>query len=64
MENIVIGNATYVVNRVFVGNKSVAELIQKKVETVGSQLLPLTSPPSASYNHSEESAGFRRNHAD
>ena len=64
MENIVIGNATYVVNRVFVGNKSVSELIQKKVETDGSQLLPLTNSPSASYNHIEEDAGFRRNHAD
>ena len=64
MENVVIGNATYVVSRVFVGDRNVSELIQKRVEANSSQLLPLTSPPSASYNHSEESAGFRRNHAD
>ena len=63
MENIVIGNATYVVNRVFVGNKSVSELIQKKVEAVGSQLLPLTKPVSASYNDGGRNAGLRRNHA-
>lgn len=63
MENIVIGNATYVVNRVFVGNKSVSELIQKKVETDGSQLLPLTKPVSASYNDGGRNAGLRRNHA-
>lgn len=63
MENIVIGNATYVVNRVFVGTKSVSELIQKKVETTGSQLLPLTNPASASYNNAGRNAGLRRNHA-
>ena len=33
MENIVIGNATYCVSRVFVGNKSVSELIQKQDST-------------------------------
>ena len=63
MENIVIGNATYVVNRVFVGNKSVSELIQRKVEASGSQVLPLTKPVSASYNDGGRNAGLRRNHA-
>lgn len=63
MDNIVIGNATYVVNRVFVGTKSVSELIQKKVEATGSQLLPLTNLAPASYNDGGRNAGLRRNHA-
>ena len=63
MDNIVIGNATYVVNRVFVGTKSVSELIQKKVEATGSQRLPLTNLAPASYNDGGRNAGLRRNHA-
>ena len=63
MENIVIGNATYLVNRVFVGNKNVSELIQKRVEASCSQSLPLTNPASASYNNNGRNAGLRRNHA-
>ena len=63
MENVVIGNATYVVSRVFVGNRNVSELIQKRVEASSSQLLPLTTPVPASYNDSGRNAGLRRNHA-
>ena len=63
MENVVIGNATYVVSRVFVGNRNVSELIQKRVEASSSQLLPLTNSVPASYNDSGRSAGLRRNHA-
>ena len=64
MQNVVIGNATYLVNRVFVGERKITDLIQKRMEETCSQLLPLTTPPSASYNHIEEDAGSRRNHAD
>ena len=64
MQNVVIGNATYLVNRVFVGERKITDLIQKRMEETWSQLLPLTNSPSASYNHIEEDAGFRRNHAD
>ena len=63
MENVVIGNATYVVSRVFVGNRNVSELIQKRVEASSSQLLPLTNSVPASYNDSGGNAGLRRNHA-
>ena len=63
MKNIVIGNATYLVSRVFVGNNNVSELIQKRVEEKCSQVLPLTNPASASYNNSGRNAGLRRNHA-
>lgn len=63
MENVVIGNATYLVNRVFVGNRNVSELIQQKVEAECSQLLPLTNSASASYNDGGRNAGSRRNHA-
>ena len=57
MENVVIGNATYVVSRVFVGDRNVSELIQKRVEASSSQLLPLTNSVSASYNSSGRDAG-------
>jgi len=63
MENIVIGNATYLVRREFVGNKNVSELIQNKIETDCSHVLPLTNPVPASYNKNSRSAGWRRNHA-
>ncbi len=63
MENVVIGNATYVISRVFVGNRNVSELIQKRIEANSSQLLPLTNSAPASYNDSGRSAGLRRNHA-
>ena len=63
MENIVIGNATYLVSRVFIGNQNVSELIQKRVEENRSQVLPLTNSVSASYNNSGRDAGERRNHA-
>ena len=63
MEDIVIGNATYLINRVFIGNKNVSELIQKRIEQNICQPLPLTNPVSASYNDSGRNAGLRRNHA-
>ncbi len=63
MENVVIGNATFVVSRVFVGNQTVSDLIQKRVEANSSQILPLTDSPSASYNKGGRNAGLRRNHA-
>ena len=63
MENIVIGNATYLVSRVFIGNQNVSELIQKRVEENRSQVLPLTNSVPVSYNDSGGNAGLRRNHA-
>lgn len=63
MENVVIGNATYQVNRVFVGERKITDLIQKQIEENYSQVLPLTSSPSASYNDNGRIAGFRRSHA-
>ena len=63
MENIVIGNATYLINRVFIGNENVSALIQKRIEQSSSHLLPLTNSGAASYNGSGRNAGLRRNHA-
>lgn len=63
MKDIVIGNATYLINRVFIGNKNVSELIQERIEQNGCQPLPLTNSVSASYNDSGRNAGLRRNHA-
>ena len=63
MEKLVIGNATYLINRVFIGNENVSALIQKRIEQSSSQLLPLTNSEAASYNGSGRNAGLRRNHA-
>ena len=63
MENVIIGNGTYLIERVFVGHQSVTELIQQRVETDFSQLFTLTNPAGASYNDSGGNAGSRRNHA-
>ena len=63
MENLAIGNATYVISRVFVGNQNVSDVIRKRVEENCSQILPLTDLASASYNDDGRRAGLRRNHA-
>ncbi len=63
MENIVIGNATYLVRRNFVGNKNVSELIQERMVAKDFQALPLTNRVSPSYNDVGRNAGLRRNHA-
>ena len=63
MEHVVIGSATYVISRVFVGSQSVSDLIQKRIEANSAQVLPLTDLASASYNQSGKNAGLRRNHA-
>lgn len=51
MENIVIDNATYLVGRVFIGNKNVSALIQSRIENENSHVLPLTKSASPSYNN-------------
>jgi len=63
MENVVIGNATYLVNRFFVGERKVTDLIQKRIENNCSQLLPLTNSVPASYNNSVRNTGAGGNHA-
>jgi len=63
MEHVVIGSATYVISRVFVGSQSVSDLIQKRMEANSTQVLPLTDLASASYNQGGNNAGLRRNHA-
>ncbi len=63
VENIVIGNATYLIGRNFVGSKDVSELIQERMVAKKSQVLPLTNEVSPSYNEVGRNAGLRRNHA-
>ena len=63
MEHVVIGSATYVISRVFVGSQSVSDLIQKRMEANSTQVLPLTDLASASYNQGGKNAGLRSNHA-
>ena len=46
MESIQIGNTTYLVRRVFVGRKSVPELLQERLQADHFQLLPLTDAVS------------------
>lgn len=51
MESIKIDNTTYLVRRVFVGKKTVPELLQERLQADYSQLLPLTDASSFSYNN-------------
>lgn len=51
MESIKIDNTTYLVRRVFVGKKTVPELLQERLQADHSQLLPLTDTASFSYNN-------------
>ena len=50
MESIKIDNTTYLVRRVFVGKKTVPELLQERLQADYSQLLRLTESSSFSYN--------------
>lgn len=63
MENVIIGNGTYLIERVFVGHQPVTELIQRRVEADCYHHLHLTNSRPASYNGSGGNAGSRRNHA-
>ena len=63
MESVIIGNGTYLIERVFVGSQTVTELIQQRVEADCSQLFTLTNPADAPYNDGGGNAGSRRNHA-
>lgn len=63
MENITMGNATYLVKRTFVGSKNVSELIQDRIVSESLQSFPLTKEASSIYNNTGRSAGLRRNHA-
>ncbi|MGM9590804.1 MAG: hypothetical protein ACI3V0_11645 [Faecousia sp.] len=51
MESIQIENTTYLVRRVFVGKKSVPELLQERLQADHSQLFPLTDAVPFSYNN-------------
>lgn len=51
MESIKMDNTTYLVRRVFVGKKTVSELLQERMEADHSQLLPLTDGRSFPYNN-------------
>lgn len=55
MESIKIENTTYLVRRIFVGKQTVPELLQERLQTDHSQFLPLTNPPTVSYNNSGNS---------
>ncbi len=63
MENITMGNATYLVKRTFVGSKNVSELIQNRIVSESLQSFPLTKEASPIYNSNGRNAGLRRNHA-
>lgn len=55
MKSITIDNTTYLVRRVFVGKKTVPELLQERLQSNHSQLLPLTNTTSSPYNNSGNS---------
>ncbi|MDY4508142.1 MAG: hypothetical protein UEP57_04335 [Oscillospiraceae bacterium] len=60
MHQIVMQNATYQIQRVFVGTKPVSELIQERVCSAP-QNFPLTNAAEAPYNKDERTVVRRYN---
>ena len=60
MQPIVIQNATYQVQRVFVGSQPVSELIRSRV-SARPQNFPLTKPAAGTYNLDERTVVRRYN---
>lgn len=60
MENIVIEQTTYQIQRVFVGSQNISELIQQRVCSAQSQILPLTNNVPIPYNDSRDCSIVRR----
>lgn len=61
MSQIVIQNATYQIQRVFVGTKPVSELIRDRACCQASQIFPLTSGALTPYNQDERTVVRRYN---
>lgn len=60
MEEIKINNAVYCVQHIFLGEKSVSDLIQCKICEEKPQVFPLTSSASPLYNKDGERSAVRR----
>lgn len=61
MQKIVIQNATYQVQRVFVGTKPVCDVIQERVCAQTPQIFPLTNTAPTPYNQDERTVVRRYN---
>ncbi len=60
MENIIINNSSYSVQRVFIGQRSVSDVIQTRVCAELPQILPLTNQNAISYNNHGDCSVVRR----
>lgn len=60
MDQIVIQNATYQIQRVFSGTKPVSELIQNRVCGQAPRFLPLTKAEAIPYNDRGDCTVVRR----
>lgn len=61
MDNMTMGNASYNIQRVFVGKQALTEIILNKVFSENPQFLPLTNPPHIQYNNGGDSVVWRNN---
>ncbi len=61
MQQIVMQNATYQIQRVFIGTKPASELIQERVCAQTPQILPLTNAALTPYNEDERTVVRRYN---
>jgi len=55
MESIKIDNITYLVQRSFIGKKTVSALLQEQLLSSPSKLLPLTNASNIPYNNNGNS---------
>ncbi len=60
MENIVINNASYIVQRVFVGQHTLSDVIGQRVQAEKPQNLPLTKNDCIQYNDIGDCSVVRR----
>ncbi len=60
MEKVIINNSAYTVQRVFVGEKPITDVIQKRAHAAIPQILPLTKTTPVQYNKAGDCSVVRR----
>lgn len=60
MEQYQVNKTTYLLHRIFTGEKTAVQLVEERIKTVSCQALPLTDSASISYNTGGNQSAVRR----
>lgn len=60
MEQYQVNKTTYLLHRVFTGEKTAVQLVEERIKTASCQALPLTDSASISYNTGGNQSAVRR----